>query len=183
MLRFSMFKSLDGVRLDWLKENHCRLYYFGLGFIQLKIDEFYRLHFYHPELPAFNEDIHNHRYDFKSTILKGTFHNSLYCVSPGETHIITNESCNPEIKAPTEVKFCSAELELTSSYEAGQDYFMDHTWFHTVKAENCITLLERTDYKKEFAQVITPVDGVSTCPFSKKLVEADLWALIAEMLG
>ena len=48
--------------------------YFGLGFIQCKINQHERVHIYHPDLmPIVNieEEIHNHRYDFESTILMG----------------------------------------------------------------------------------------------------------------
>lgn len=38
------------LNLAWLKANHRTIHYFGLGFIQLKLDESRRMHFYVPSL-------------------------------------------------------------------------------------------------------------------------------------
>src|SRR5271168_5571627 len=47
-------------------------YWFGLGFIQLKLSDTERMHFWLPEIPhPEREEIHNHRYDFTSTVLAG----------------------------------------------------------------------------------------------------------------
>lgn len=47
----------------------------GLGFIQIKLDDNQRLHIWHPDLPRRkcfeHSNIHNHRFAFKSTVLKG----------------------------------------------------------------------------------------------------------------
>jgi hypothetical protein len=50
--------------------------------------------------------------------------------------------------------------------------------FHRVKASNCITLIERTDYKKALAHVVRPFGEVSVCPFSKKVDEKELWEIV-----
>src|SRR5579863_7289598 len=47
-------------------------YWFGLGFIQLKLNDTARMHFWLPEIPhPEREEIHNHRYDFSSIVLAG----------------------------------------------------------------------------------------------------------------
>lgn len=177
-----MFKTLDDICIDRLKENHVRLYYFGLGFIQLKLNETWRLHFYSSELPAITEDIHNHRYDFTSRILKGQITNRLFQVDPGDTHYLVNESCNPDISAPPEKREVTAGNYSVETYSEGESYRMLSDWYHTVEAKNCITLLERGGYKAEFAQVVLPKDKESVCPFSKKIPEKQLWEIIRAML-
>lgn len=61
------------LNIDYLKKNHTKIHGFGLGFIQIKLGEVFRLHIYTKEiaLTTQDEEIHNHRYDFKSTVLKG----------------------------------------------------------------------------------------------------------------
>jgi len=58
-----------------------------------------------------------------------------------------------------------------------------HDEFHRVKATDCITLLSRSDYKKEFAQIITPINQESICPFSKQIPEEQLWNIIKKMIS
>lgn len=51
----------------------------GLGFIQIRLGGNMRMHVWHPELPkrtCFEDSsVHNHRFAFESTVLKGTHHN------------------------------------------------------------------------------------------------------------
>lgn len=183
-----MFNSLRDIDLQQLKRKHARLYYFGLGFIQLKIDETWRLHFYSPELLAITEDTHNHRYNFESKILKGKLKNKLYRVDTREndwqefTHKITNESCNVEIEAPSLEIPCYSWLDKETVYKEGDSYTVNHNDFHRVEATNCITLLKRSEYTKEFAQVVLPKESEGICPFSKRVEEDKLWKIMEEML-
>lgn len=180
-----MFERIEDIKLQNLKDNHIRLYYFGLGFIQLKINETYRLHFYSARLPAITEDIHNHRYNFQSKILKGNIINRIWCVSydAPTNHIMLNESCNPNIAAPKTTTPCSVHLYEEASYSAGDIYHMDDSIFHQVQANNCITLLKRGPYTKEFAQIVLPENKESVCPFSKEVDQKILWEVIEEMLS
>lgn len=171
--------------LNWLKNNHQMVHYFGLGFIQLKLNQEYRIHFYTEELPPIisDEDIHNHRYDFTSTILKGDLTQEIYeCVFDKDTHILEEESCQPGVKCDAMEKFCGVRLIGKQNFSLGSWYWMDHNTFHRVSTKECITLLKRSDYKKKLAQVIRPKDAVSVCPFSKKIEENKLWGIIERMI-
>ena len=84
-----------------LLKNHCaRIYYFGLGFIQVKLDDSFRVHYYTDKLPAITEDIHNHRYDFTSEVVSGKLSTTIYRLAVGETHRILNSSCEAGGSAP-----------------------------------------------------------------------------------
>lgn len=177
-----MFASIKDITIDALKKNNIRFYYFGLGFIQLKMDETWRLHFYNAKLPGITEDVHNHRYDFKSRILAGEITNYRYSVLDGESHIIENVSCDEAKKAPSLGKLCRLDLETAYRYREGSFYHMKDTAFHRVQSDYCVTLIERTPRMKEFAQVITPVGQPTVCPFSKKVDDETMWGIIEDML-
>lgn len=170
--------------LNFLKENCQLIHYFGLGFIQLKINKEYRLHFYTPELPAIvpEEDIHNHRYDFTSMILKGSLTQEIFSIDLSQkTHIMEDESCKSDIKCSSEKIPCGIKLLTKQIFCVGSQYSIDHDTFHRVNAKECITLLKRTDYKKEFAKVVRK-EGDHVCPFSKKIEEPKLWEIVEKML-
>jgi len=175
------------MKLDvtWLKNNHQMIHYFGLGFIQLKIDKNTRLHFYNKKLPPIvsKEDIHNHRYDFTSEILLGTLIQEIYEVVPGDTHYLEDESCQVDVKVESKPKLCSVQMSSRHIHSPKSSYLISHTTFHRVYCDfECITLLNRTDYKKQLAQVIRPIEGAKVCPFSQKVKEEYLWNIIEEML-
>lgn len=179
-------KALD---IDWLRKNKERIYHFGLGFIQVKIDEKHRVHFYTDALPktSSEEEIHNHRYDFTSYILKGVLTQHLYQVTEGDKYsdyTLKAESCNPEIKAP-KVKhpYRNVKLLNTTSMMEGSYYTLDKDTFHRVESVNAITLLSRGKIENAWAEVVCMRDVISECPFQyKDLKEDDLWNIIKECL-
>ena len=178
-----MFKSLKEIDFDWLKSNHTRIYFFGLGFIQVKINEEYRLHFYIPDLPAFVDHPHNHRYDFESTILKGEIINNIFEEVCGEDFIIQEDSCSEGFIPSETPRKASFNLKSSITYKEGDKYRMYHETFHTVSANNCITLLKRSEYKKELADVSYPANQEKVCPFMNKLPESWLWDQIEKALN
>lgn len=160
--------------VDWIIKNAIYIHYFGLGFIQVKLNNWHeRVHFYSDQLPITvgEEEIHNHRYNFESIIIKGTLQNIIYEIQDivPATHILSDESCDSKIKLksePTPVSIIEVHNKILNS---GDTYPMDHTWFHTVKSKNAITYLQRSMYKKDHAQVIRPIGADLICPFSENL--------------
>lgn len=177
-----VFKKTSDIDLAWLKQHHERIYFFGLGFIQVKIDDTYRLHFYIPELPSFVDHPHNHRYDFTSTILKGSFTNNIFTEVSGSDFLIQEDSCAEGYTPSKLPRSANFKLAASATYHTGQSYFMNHETFHTVSAVDCITLLKRSDYKKELAEVSTPSHQSKICPFSCKMDESELWSYVEKAL-
>lgn len=180
----SIFTELD---IDWLKKNCSMIHFFGLGFIQLKINNQYRLHFYTKDLQSIigEEDIHNHRYDFSSRILKGHFSQEIFKAIEGNTHIKEDESCQKEQHEGQEKSFCSIKSIEKQFYRQGEFYKIKHDVFHRVRPpiDNCITLLNRGAYQKEFAQVIRLIGSSKVCPFSHQIPEKELWETVERILG
>lgn len=181
-----MEKYLD---LDWLWANKTMVHYFGLGFIQLKLNDSQRVHFYTKELmkSVGDEEIHNHRYHFVSKILKGTFSQTIYDVIPAEknfSHFMTKESCTKE---ESHIFHIPEGVNIVKLYEqtlnVGESYFMDHNTFHTVDSGDAITFLTRTDYKKEFADVAYPRGMPPVCPFFLNLSEDEIFDRIKKLIN
>lgn len=163
--------------------------FFGLGFIQCKINFHERVHFYHPELvPTVNieEEIHDHRYDFTSKVLKGSLRNRIYCFGPFKngSHYKQSESCNEHVKIEDNPKTIGhIFIKSDTTHHCGESYSLTHDQFHTVSSDICITHLTRTDYKKELSHVIRPLNGQVICPFSKKLSIDECWKIIEKCLN
>lgn len=191
-----MFSSVRDIDLDNLRSNHSRMYYFGLGFVQLKIDETWRLHFYSPELPPVTEEVHDHRYDFESTTLAGAITNAFFDVQVrppfwgrvatnferDKMHVMRAESCNPSVEAPSTEIPCEVSLSGVKTFAKGDVNRMSHHRFHRVTSGDCITLLKRGPYQKEFAHVVSFAGTKPVCPFSVKIPEEDLWGIMGRMV-
>lgn len=171
--------------IDFLKTNCHRLYFFGLGFIQVKLNESERVHFYTDEFQKTSiEEIHNHRYNFESTIMKGTITQELfsyYLDDQGEC-LITKETCNPEIKKEFERHRCRVKLIHRQTFSAGSSYWTDHDTLHRVESSDAITYLQRSLYMKDEADVVYPASKATICPFSVKVSDDKLWEVIRSMI-
>ena len=165
---------------------HCtKIHYFGLGFIQIKLSDSQRVHIYTQKLPAIvgDEEVHDHRYNFTSEIIRGSFRQDIYEMVEGTTHIMEYESCTADVEAPKESTLCGLQKILTMNLVVGSIYSVDHSVFHTVASDNAITLLTREGYSKEFARVISPIDLPAVCPFSQSIQEEDMWEIVREVVG
>lgn len=172
-------KILD---IDYLKNNNTRIYYFGLGFIQVVLNKEERVHFYNTHLAAINDEIHNHRYNFTSTILKGCLMEKRYILTTGDTHVLMNESCNADNKPSNQIKIGVGIKETDEFFRTGQyDIFFND--FHSVGYQvNTITHLKRSDIITDYAQVIYEKGKEITCPFSHKIPESELWEIINDTI-
>jgi hypothetical protein len=172
--------------INFLKQNCERLYFFGLGFIQIKINDQYRVHVYTDKIPgtASQEEIHNHRYGFTSQVLKGTLEQQTFAVTidrKGE-FLMTQETCKPGPKPEFPKLPCSVVKTGFQSFAAGSSYHVPHDTFHQVFSKDAVTLLNRGSYKKEHADVVFHKDGEPMCPFSYKISDERLWEIIEEAL-
>ena len=155
-------------------------HWFGLGFIQLKLTENTRIHFWLPWLKGKErEEIHNHRYNFVSRVLAGSLHKEIYAVTPDASggHELFTTTCAPgvegEVTSFSPVS-CSriAEFDIT----APGLYFFAHDQFHTTEGTDfAITYLEREPKVKSDAMVVKLAGAPTTCPFANPLPVDELW--------
>lgn len=180
-----MYKNIQEVSIASLKKHCTLIQYFGLGFIQIKLGDVYRLHVYTSKLPAIvgDEDIHNHRYGFTSHILHGTFHQEIFSITEGHTHILEQESCKEGVHSDQKARMCGVHKLMDQTYTKGSSYHISHDVFHKVKADDAITFLKRDKVEKEFADVARAIDAPKVCPFSVKIPETKLWSMVEEILS
>lgn len=168
--------------------------WFGLGFIQLKLNDTQRMHFWHPKLMSDmpDEEVHDHRYDFTSYILKGELTHEVWdfdadidttrsAYKGPYDLVLTN--CKPgQPENPTVV--ATGDLHMDSSYtmKAGSHYSIQKDLLHRIKATNAVTFLERAEVEKDTARVVRNRLDPFVCPFSRTMDVNELWAYIEECL-
>lgn len=173
--------------IEELKATGNEPYYFGLGFIQFNLTPRKRLNFYHMELGATVDifELHNHRYAFRSTILSGVFHQSIYTFREERFGMCTKRfvSCKKDEEAPAWTMRGEVDFVYSASYEAGSQYIIPKNVFHRVSGDHCVTEVERMyGAVDKFAMVIAPNDYSPSCPFASTLTTDECWDLVKEML-
>lgn len=163
--------------------------WFGVGFIQVKVTPELRYHFWHPELTATvgPEEIHDHRYNFRSSIISGRLDQTIYGFLPYQEGGYTcyDVSCSeatPGIQPGSGVNGEPYEI-VKMSLREGSDYYLHAGVFHRVEAPHlCASRVRRGEALNQFARVIQPISGIHVCPFANPLPEARLWRLMDEVM-
>jgi hypothetical protein len=163
-------------------------YWFGLGFVQLKLNDHERMHFWCPEIPSSErEEIHNHRYDFSSIVLAGELKHDVYHLDATiETSSVPFEAeweifetnCAPGKEGTVEtVTPCIITNVGKFNLKAGSTYEFPHESFHTTQGTTfAITHLTRVLPKPlEYASVIKKIGQATTCPFKDKMAPEICW--------
>lgn len=171
--------------IDYLKDNAQVIQYFGLGFVQIKINEELRYHFYHPYLEKTSiDDIHNHRCTFKSKILYGELHEELYKIVEGDDYFVKVSKCKAGVSNELLDNKVSVKKIMDITYYAGSSYYRYPKEFHTVSNNGiCITELTMIPPKYDSAIVlIKDKSEVDYCPFKSSYTINELWAIVYQSL-
>jgi phosphoribosyl-ATP pyrophosphohydrolase len=175
------------LNIDHLRNFEVDPAYFGLGFIQLKIDIENRIHFYHDVLPVLSETPHDHRYKFTSHVLQGTLEQTLFQwdntpVGDHEKHLV---DCSATSNLLTRQPPINGRITptLRASFTSGSWYEIEANTLHTVSGKNnAITHLQRGEAYKDFATVVAKNGDNIVCPFSDPITTSRCWELIEDML-
>ncbi|AXQ69990.1 hypothetical protein HOU03_gp278 [Caulobacter phage CcrSC] len=131
---------------------------FGLGFIQLKLTEHSRVHFWTGEPNVPEDEIHDHRYDFTSEVIKGFIEHETFDFRPlfagierlrlGESldgWTIENVSCDPNNPAPIgEPRYGRVERTGAYTLQPNSTYWFPKGAFHRSRgSRGAITFLVR----------------------------------------
>jgi len=174
-----------------LKASGAVPHWFGLGFIQLKLNHKQRMHFWHPEYQKFTpeEEVHNHRYSFCSRIIAGEMIHETWNYVPDEgagsgTAECIEVSCKPGQPA-NPIPISTGTMTMSGRYTmpAGSKYFFPATGFHRTITKRAVTLLCRGEIESENALVIRPIGTPTICPFSIQKSESECWEIIRELLS
>jgi hypothetical protein len=163
-------------------------HWFGLGFIQLKLNHVQRIHFWHPGLVADlpDEELHDHRYNFTSHILKGQLTNEVWqfvTADTGTLELIT-VSCTPGAsEEPVAISRGFTVMLASHTMQAGDHYRMHMDTLHRIRASHAITLLERDAITKDLARVVRNPAMTFVCPFAAPKPVDELWELIKDCIN
>lgn len=183
-------KLLDG---QFLRQLGVVPHYFGLGFIQIKLDDTWRLHVWTPDwptIPGAENELHNHRYEFHSQVLKGALRHELATLtptneSPDQTLELISVSCKPgSSEAPISQGLRGVRQVGTFDVLAGGNYTLGPGTFHRSWPQGpTVTLLRRGPIVADEALVLREPGTAFHCPFSIGKSTEECWEKVEEILG
>jgi len=179
--------TIDEIRA-LAKRDDSKPRYNGLGMIRLHLRDV-GYNFYSERTEPFNHTIHDHRYSFTSSVLKGVLRNRLYDyqeVDYETDYRLTYKTMFGKIDYDTHgvVIHENVELRETCTFEtrAGQQYHLDRSAFHSAEAvtDKVITCMTRpSDLPWEAMSTFIvnkrkPYEGV----YSRPKTENECWEII-----
>lgn len=173
-------------------ENNAQPAYFGLGFIQLKLTDELRMHFYSNKLDPIldDEEVHDHRYAFDSMVYRGILENRIFYYQPTlikhdwelvEVHCVPGSDGDPKVIFPNVEK-----VELGTFHTlTGDEYYLSSSAFHSVRplTNYVITRLIRGTPERDTAKVIRNKVNPFVCPFSAPISVEKCWEHIDEVIN
>ena len=161
--------------------------WFGLGFVQIKLNYKHRMHFWHPDYSrnTSDEEVHNHRYSYTSRIIVGDLIHETWAYtecSDGDTECI-EVSCKPGNNADP-IPQSNGTMVINGRYNmlTGSSYYFPATGFHRIIAKKAVTLLCRGEIESENAKVLRPIGTPFICPFSVQKSDNECWDIIHDLL-
>lgn len=158
---------------DYLKENSDRILEFGLGFIQVKIQNV-NYNFYTDKVGKFtdHESPHSHQQDFISEIIYGELREKLYSVHSGDMKAFCG--CGDTEKVIEDTYGYKEEQLLT--YNSGDLYVRCKDDFHTVEAlNNTVTKVVKFGNKEDAIVIGDKKDYIGS------MSEDTLWNIVKEI--
>ena len=159
--------------------------YFGLGFIQLRMDDTRRFHFWHPDISVthYDNEWHDHRYNFSSQVIVGSITNEVaFCEETPEGNLEVWEVCcegnGAEYKTNANVHY---QTRFTT--HEGNAYFIHMNSLHKVNAEKTMTLQHRYSREYKLKARVVSEKYASPNPFTASLPEPRIWEIIRDVVG
>lgn len=167
-------------------------HYFGLGFIQLKLDPTWRIHVWVPEwptIPGADTELHDHRYGFESRVLKGALVHELFALGEvhqdhiGQSLELIEVTCQPGgADVPDVQGFVDPLLIGRFTVPTGGEYTLSSEAFHrSTPVGPTVTLLARGPIAKVNARVLRPANAPFVCPFSLDTSLEECWEKVEEV--
>lgn len=177
---------------DFLKARGAVPHYFGLGFIQIKLDDVHRLHAWVPDWPAIpgaETELHDHRYPFTSHVLKGAIEHELFAAGPLQDlpgpglWEVAAVSCKPGAAEEARLLGYAAPTRLAAfRIGAGHSYALTPDAFHRARAHGpAVSLLARQPTERDEARILREPGAPSACPFSLKVPVDECWTGFARV--
>jgi len=172
--------------IDWLKTNHHSLRAFGLGFLQLKLNDTDRMHFWHCDYKREREEVHNHRYDFTSTVVCGGMNQEIFsfeeCSPASASHELFHTNCEASGESFEGIRQGILLPQFSGLFQKGTVYNLNNSTLHRIEAERCVTVLRRGTKVKTHAAVVRRIGEISSCPFADEMPERKMWELVRDLL-
>lgn len=174
---------IEELTVDKLRKLGGYPHYLGLGVIKCRLKDDLSYHFYSERSPAIVDNIHEHRFGFTSTVLKGRLKNIIYDVdgsNPESTLQVERGECRPGVERVIEVENAKI-IELCSFITPpGESYHIESYTLHRIQwlTDKGITFLEKEPVVRIDPRFVEDISKPRVCAMSQPKSKEECWEII-----
>lgn len=157
--------------VDQLKKMGGYPHYSGLGVIKCRIGSDRSYHFYCDKTPCIIDQIHDHRFGFRSTLVAGRLRNIIYEVvgqDSNSVYQLEEGECKPG--AERKILLRNADVVEVDRFvtEPGNSYYIKHDTLHRIEHLDPVTItyLEKDPFAKMEAHFVINTTRPRICAAS-----------------
>lgn len=175
------------ITVDWLKENDGYPHYSGLGAIKCRLKYNRAYHFYSDHSPTLVNRIHDHRFGFTSTIIKGKLENTIYEIDGQNPESILQVE-RGECKRGAEQKIImpNANVKKLVSFTTGigESYHIEYDTLHQINQMTpaVITYLMKEPVSQLEPRLVIDTSIPRVCSWPPK-TQKECWEIIEYTLA
>jgi hypothetical protein len=158
-------------------------HYLGLGVIKCRIGHDESYHFYSDRAPVLVNQIHDHRFGFKSTIIKGILRNIIFVID-GQDLNSTLQVERGECKrgAEREVLVANAKMKELCRFDTGvgDSYNIEYDTLHQIElvTPKVITHLKKEPFSQLEPRFVVDTSEPRVCAMSQPKSQKECWEII-----
>jgi hypothetical protein len=158
-------------------------HYLGLGVIKCRVGNDRAYHFYCDRAEVLVNQIHDHRFSFKSTILRGELKNYIYEIAgtdPTSTLQVERGECKKGAERTIEVH--NAKMKEICNYTnvEGGSYYMPYDTLHQIERLSpvVVTYIEKEPFSQMEPRFVVDTSEPRVCAMSKPKTQDECWEII-----
>lgn len=171
------------ITVDELRKLGGYPHYLGLGVIKCRIGNDRAYHFYCDRAEVLVDQIHDHRFSFKSTIVAGSLKNYIYEITgsdPESTLQVERGRC--EVGAHRSIVVHNAKMVEVCNFTSaeGSSYYMPYNTLHQIERLTpvVITYLEKEPFSQFEPRFVVDTSQPRVCAMSKPKTQDECWEII-----
>lgn len=177
------------ITIDELRKLGGLAKYNGTGVVKLHVGRTQIYRFYSDMATTVSEDIHEHRCNFTSTVLKGVLKNYIYDVAgqdPASILEIVRSKCEANAEKIIEVPNAVLIEQCNFTTMPGESYYLAYNVLHQIErvTPKVVTLMQKEPNVQEAARIVMDTSITEyVCPISVKKSEKECWEIIEYTLN
>jgi hypothetical protein len=158
-------------------------HYMGLGVVKLPVSPRYAYHFYSDQAEIFCDPIHEHRFNFTSTVVRGRFKNTLYTLfddDPNSPYVVEEGECGPDTEKNITMRNVRIHESASFVTSEGESYSLAYDTWHRVECltNKVITFLDKQPFVHYMGRILQDSRNPLPCSFSRPKTVKNCWEII-----